>query len=84
MSEYKPTSIGDIAAVLHGLNYIVSTPTSLKDTVSQLFQLLEIHAGLRKGILMLRDPISDRLYIEIAFGFTEADLHSRYLTSFNL
>jgi len=76
MLEYKSASIGDIATVLHGLNYIISTPTSLKDTVSQLFQLLEIHAGLRKGVLMLRDSITDRLYIEIAFGFTEADLHS--------
>lgn len=76
MSENKPASLGDIVPVLLGLNHIVSTPTSLKDTVSQLFQLLEVHAGLRKGVLMLRDPISDRLYIEIAFGFTEADLHS--------
>lgn len=76
MPDYKAASIGDIASVLHGLNYVISTPTSLKDTVSQLFQLLEIHAGLRKGILMLMDPITDRLYIEIAFGFTESDLHS--------
>ncbi len=59
--------------LLHAISSILTSTLNLKDTLSNIFSLLEDHIDLKKGVLILRDPYTDEYYIEIGYGLTEKD-----------
>ncbi len=59
--------------LLHSISSILTSTLNLKDTLSNIFSLLEDHIELKKGVLILRDSYTDEYYIEIGYGLTEKD-----------
>lgn len=59
--------------LLHSISGILTSTLNLKDTLSNIFSLLEDHIELKKGVLILRDSYTDEYYIEIGYGLTEKD-----------
>ncbi len=65
---------------LSEITSILSSSFNIKDTLSRIFELLNEHLGLTKGILTLLRPGSSSPTIEMVYGLTEEEMkHSALL-----
>jgi Nif-specific regulatory protein len=66
-------------AALYRIARLISTPGNLKGTMEGVLDILETHAGMKRGMITILHPESSELRVDIARGVSESSkLRGRY------
>jgi transcriptional regulator with GAF, ATPase, and Fis domain len=69
--------------LLHDITSVLSSSLNLKDTLSRIFELLDIKLGLKRSILTLMHPHKEFPQIEMAHGVTQQELNKSLFLRWN-